>query len=189
MRLRLLPIVIFAAAMVLSVRIGGAPFMSGPPRLTPDEVYVRRLDRPDDLFRYYHVYCDQGDGSPTGVDHAPRPFTGDESFKVPESAPIVLEHLGGDYLSVDEALKDSRVGDSTEVVVGELGRREDLEVLDEFDWTYLSSDAGDVLWFIVVRLTDVGPVRPGEQYGLRATVDALQGIPQSSVCCLRLTTD
>ena len=170
----------------LGIRVGGAPFISGPPRLMPNEAFLRRLDRPDDLFRYYHMYCDQEDGSPTGVDNAPMPFTGDESFKAPEGAPVVLEHVDGDYLSVDEALKDPRMGGSTEVVVGELGRREDLEVLDEFDWSYFSTDTSDVLWFIVLRLTHVGPVRPGEEYGMRVIVDPVQGVSSSSSCCLRL---
>ncbi len=146
---------------------------------------MRRLDKPDMLFRYGSELCQQADGSPAGPTVlGAHPI---EMMTLPKELPKVIEDRHGSYISapqaVDIAVRQDQPG--TQGVFAELGVDSDFMGRA---YTFGVPVQPGAMWLVLVALGDLGgPHRPGHDIAREYMIDATTGQTLTSGgCCIGL---
>lgn len=132
-------------------------------RFSTQELFLRRLDLPDLLFRYERGFCNQDDGSVAYPATAWRPGRID---LVPDEPPEVTESDGTGGPSLEDALDEisNHVGPNMELLRA--------EQRPNGDWVF--QFAGD----------GMGPAPPGHVYGFEISAIASDLSRTESSCCI-----
>jgi DNA-binding CsgD family transcriptional regulator len=177
------------AGWELSIRNGYLQTrMTGPATLGPPEYFLRRLDKPELLFRYATDLCPQADGSPaSGV---PSLLNPPDTLQLPAQLPNVIIRRQGNYLSAEQTIEPYLRNQPPGVrpVWAELGNSGDFaSTRGDKHFPALQQDPSQVVWEVVLALGDSGgPHRAGHEIGEYYEIDATTGQLLGYGCCLGL---
>jgi DNA-binding CsgD family transcriptional regulator len=153
-----------------------------PNRFSVNEVFLRRLDRPDLLFRYSGMFC-TADGSV----REPEEGQPGRVIRLNEPLPRVVTRREGDYLTAEEVLEivASTFPPDVQPVWLELGNSADFaNTRGELRFPQLIANPGAVVWEVLLAAGNHwGPRRPGHEYGMHIVMDAKTGQAFSEGCC------
>jgi hypothetical protein len=154
--------------------------------MTIGELFLRRVDQPQSLFRYSFDRCGPDGSSVTPP--APEPGL---TLLLPGELPHVVTHREGPYLSPSQAIAVAMSGQPAGVypVWAELGTSPDI--VQPRHLPPLIDDPDRVLWVVVLAMGDYyGPKRAGHEHGAFIEMDAVTGSREGfgSGCCLDLLT-
>lgn len=148
------------------------------------EFFLRRLDKPELVFRYGVDLCIQVDG-----DYGAQVYSGDR-IDLPASLPHVITHRPPGNVTAQQAIAIGDQGawseEGARVVWAEHGNSQDFAATrGELQFPPLREDPEYAYWAVIIAMGDAGgPHRPGREIGTYVTIDGEDASIRSYGCCL-----
>ena len=154
----------------------------GPFTYVRSEVFLRRLDKPDLLFRYGAELCPQENGLP-----GRRLLAEEYVLQLPKQLPKIVEHRQGDFISAEEAITIAVQRDVPGVrgVWAALGTPQDFAGENHPPIAEDGNQPDQAVWLVFLALGDLGgPHRPGHDIARYYEINATTGqVIQGGGCC------